>query len=122
MYTFDPADDAVATSPLPEPSAPDLEAVAAQPAPAEEPVVEPAVEAVVEAPEPSAASFFLQVGAYGSVESAQPQADRLSELGFQVTNREEDGLIKLLVGPFAAEELDSAQERLAAEGIENFVR
>ncbi len=68
-----------------------------------------------------ASPLFLQVGAYGSAESLSPQVDRLSELGFKVMPREEGGLIKLLVGPFGPEELDTARAALMAEGIESFV-
>ncbi|MCY4355839.1 MAG: SPOR domain-containing protein [Truepera sp.] len=110
IYTFDPEE------------VPEIEEVSeiTDPLPGsfEEGVVEP--QAGAEAAR-AASPLFLQVGAYGSAESMGPQVDRLSELGFKVTPREEDGLIKLLVGPFGPEELDTARAALMAEGIESFV-
>ena len=70
----------------------------------------------------AAAGRYLQVGAYGSRESALPQIERLSGLGFSVTERTEGTLLKLLVGPFEGQSLTSAQERLKAAGIESFAR
>ena len=110
IYTFDPEE------------VPEIEEVSeiTDPLPGsfEEGVVEP--QAGAEAAR-AASPLFLQVGAYGSAESMGPQVDRLSELGFKVTPREEGGLIKLLVGPFGPEELDTARAALMAEGIESFV-
>ncbi len=110
IYTFDPEE------------VPEIEEVSeiTDPLPGsfEEGVVEP--QAGAEAAR-AASPLFLQVGAYGSAESLSPQVDRLSELGFKVTPREEGGLIKLLVGPFGPEELDTARAALMAEGIESFV-
>ncbi|MDT3682708.1 MAG: SPOR domain-containing protein [Trueperaceae bacterium] len=65
---------------------------------------------------------YLQVGAYGSRESALPQIERLQELGFQVVERTEGSLLKLLVGPYDAPSLAKAQDRLTAAGIESFAR
>lgn len=65
---------------------------------------------------------YLQVGAYATSQGAQPQRQRLETLGYRVTERSEGNLIKLLVGPFAGEELASARGRLSREGIENFPR
>ena len=110
IYTFDPEE------------APEIEEVSeiTDPLPGsfEEGVVEPQAGAEAAG---AASPLFLQVGAYGSAESLSPQVDRLSELGFKVTPREEDGLIKLLVGPFGPEELDTARAALMTEGIESFV-
>jgi cell division protein FtsN len=67
---------------------------------------------------------YLQVGAYNSLQSAQPQRERMQEMGFEVTVRELERdnrtLYRLLIGPFAPAELAAAQERLNALGIENF--
>lgn len=65
---------------------------------------------------------YLQVGAYGSLQSAGPQRERLEALGFTVTARQEGNLVKLLVGPFDAAALSAAQARLEQQGIENFPR
>ncbi len=74
------------------------------------------------APTTAASGRFLQVGAYASTDSAEPQRQQLTSLGFSVTDRVEDGLVKLLVGPFEGAELDAAQSRLEAAGIESFPR
>lgn len=76
-------------------------------------------------PAPAAAAAdgrFVQVGAYGSAEAAQPQRERLEALGFDVSQRSEGGFVKLLVGPFAGDALADARARLESEGIDHFVR
>lgn len=95
---------------------------AAQPAAQSPSAQTPAAEPEAAAATPSAATRYLQVGAYGSRDSAQPQRDRLEAMGFVVTDRVENGLVKLLVGPFDASELASAQARLQSAGIESFPR
>jgi cell division septation protein DedD len=65
---------------------------------------------------------YLQVGAYGSVESAQPQLVKLQGLGFSVTYIEESEKIKLLVGPYEGATLETAKAQLQAQGIDHFVR
>ena len=61
---------------------------------------------------------YLQVGAFASDESAQPLREQLGALGFNVTQSVSDsGLVRLLVGPFGAAQLNQAQERLAAQGV-----
>ena len=110
IYTFDP-EEAPEIEEVPEITDP-------LPDSFEEGVVEPQAGAEAAG---AASPLFLQVGAYGSAESLSPQVDRLSELGFKVMPREEGGLIKLLVGPFGPEELDTARAALMAEGIESFV-
>ncbi len=65
---------------------------------------------------------YLQTGAYGSSASAQPQRERLEGLGFNVSEVTEGSFVKLLVGPFSADELAGAQSRLSAQGIDYFVR
>jgi len=70
----------------------------------------------------SSAGRYLQVGAYGSRESAVPQIGQLEKLGFTVSERTEGNLLKLLVGPFEGTALTEAQARLTAAGIESFAR
>ncbi len=82
----------------------------------------PAAQPAASGAAPSAASRYLQVGAYGSRDSSLPQRERLEAMGFVVTDRVENGLVKLLVGPFDATELASAQARLQSAGIESFPR
>jgi cell division septation protein DedD len=65
---------------------------------------------------------YLQVGAYGSVESAQPQLVKLQGLGFSVTYIDESEKIKLLVGPYEGTTLETAKAQLTAQGIDHFVR
>ncbi len=74
------------------------------------------------APATSASGRYLQVGAYGSRASSLPQRERVEGLGFVVSEREESGLIKLLIGPFDAAALEQAQGRLTAAGVESFAR
>jgi cell division septation protein DedD len=78
------------------------------------------------APKPTAAEAsaarYLQVGAYATSESAEPQRKRLEGLGFRVTERTEGDLVKLLVGPFAGADLTEARSMLQEQGIEHFPR
>jgi len=62
------------------------------------------------------------VGAYAEPAAAQPQIDRLESLGFSVQSVSEDGLVKLLVGPFTGEALADARVILDGAGIDYFVR
>lgn len=73
-------------------------------------------------PAGATAGRYLQVGAYGSRESSLPQRERVEDLGFVVSEREESGLIKLLIGPFDSAGLEQAQARLESAGIESFAR
>lgn len=107
IYRFRP-DPAAAAAPAP--SAP----VAARPSAPSTPAAS--------APVVSANGRYLQVGAYGSAEVSRPQRERLEALGFPVTQRSEGGLVKLLVGPFAGDELSGAQARLDAQDIDYFLR
>jgi cell division septation protein DedD len=110
IYRFRPdAPSAAASTPAPAPAT-------ATAAPAA-----PTVSANA-APATTAAGRYLQVGAYGSVESSTPQRDRLAGLGFAASERREDGLIKLLIGPFDQDGLVRARQQLAAQGIESFPR
>lgn len=65
---------------------------------------------------------YLQAGAYGTRDSSLPQRERLEGLGFVVTERVENDLVKLLIGPFDAANLQNAQGRLEAAGIASFPR
>ncbi len=65
---------------------------------------------------------YLQVGAYGNAESAKPQRDKLASMGYQVTERTESGLVKLLIGPFSSDRLPQVQSDLKAAGIDSFPR
>lgn len=77
---------------------------------------------ITSAPSNEAGVRYLQAGAYGNRDSSLPQRDRLEGLGFVVTERVEDGLIKLLIGPFDTDNLGNAQGRLEAAGIASFPR
>lgn len=65
---------------------------------------------------------YLQVGAYATLDSAQPQIQRLQQLGYTVSQRQEGDLIKLLIGPFGAEQLSAAESQLQAQGMDFFPR
>lgn len=75
------------------------------------------------APTPTTGSgSLIQVGAYGSSQSAQPQRQRLEALGFSVSELQEGALVKLVIGPFAGDDLAEVRSRLTAQGIDHFVR
>ncbi|TVR86516.1 MAG: SPOR domain-containing protein, partial [Trueperaceae bacterium] len=106
----DPAGPAAAPTP---PAAP---APAATPAPAPTPAPTPA-------PAPAASGErYVQVGAFATAASAEPLRERLAGLGFATREVQEDGLVKLLVGPFDDAALAAARQRLDAQGIQNFPR
>lgn len=65
---------------------------------------------------------YLQVGAYGNSDSAKPQSAKLASMGYQVTERTEGGLVKLLIGPFGPDRLQKVQSDLKAAGIDSFPR
>ncbi|MGL4609935.1 MAG: SPOR domain-containing protein [Trueperaceae bacterium] len=73
-------------------------------------------------PNTDSSGGYLQVGAYGSLESAEPHRTRLEELGFDVSSVEEGSFVKLLVGPYDDAGLATAQEQLINQGIESFIR
>lgn len=77
---------------------------------------------ITSSPTASSGVRYLQAGAYGSRESSLPQRERLEGLGFVVTERVEDELVKLLIGPFDAANLENAESRLEAAGIASFPR
>lgn len=65
---------------------------------------------------------LLQVGAFADLASAQGAIDRLTQLGFNVQEIQEDGLLKIAVGPVSQADVGDARERLLAAGFESFAR
>ncbi len=65
---------------------------------------------------------YLQVGAYDTAALAKPQRDRMEKMGYQVTERTEGGLVKVLIGPFAPAKLQQVQSQLKAAGVDSFPR
>lgn len=65
---------------------------------------------------------YLQVGAYDSAAGAKPQRDRMASMGFSVQERTENGLVKVLIGPFDPTRLQQVQAQLKAAGIDSFPR
>ena len=104
IYTFEPA-GATAAAPAP--------AAAAAPATAD---------ATPDTAGAADGGRYIQVGAYTSDEGAAPQRTLVSGLGFTVSSRVENGLIKLLIGPFPGQQLSDAQATLEAAGVAFFVR
>lgn len=124
VYVLDDADTAATVNTASEPSsapattvAPATTAPAATAPPSSTTTTPPPATTTT-----AAAGRYLQVGAYGSRDSSLPQRERVEALGFVVSEREEDGLIKLLIGPFDAGGLESAQARLQTAGVESFAR
>jgi len=91
----------------------------AAPTPAPTPAPAPAPAAPI-ATSPTGRS--LQVGAFADAGSAAPLRERLAALGLVAFELREDGLIKLLVGPFDADRLSEVRSQLSAQGIESFPR
>lgn len=112
IYTFEPGEDSEISADTPAPAAGTPAPAADTPTPADTPAVAA----------PAESGRFIQVGAYASDESAAPQRQRLAELGFSVSSRVENGLVKLLIGPFGDQQLRDAQVVLDAAEIPNFVR
>jgi len=54
--------------------------------------------------------------------AAAPLRERLAALGLVAFEIREDGLIKLLVGPFDEDRISEVRSQLSAEGIESFTR
>jgi cell division protein FtsN len=111
IYRFDP--DAADGPQAASPPAPTAAPVAAAP--------QPGVDAGA-APAPATAGRYLQVGAFSTGEGAAPLRERLAGLGYAASERREDGLIKVLVGPFDDAALSTARAHLAGQGIDSFVR
>lgn len=64
----------------------------------------------------------LQVGAFADSASAAPLRERLASVGLVAFEVRENGLTKLIVGPFDEDGLATARARLADQGIESFAR
>jgi cell division septation protein DedD len=111
IYEFSPSDSTIAG---------DTSATATTPA--ESTVTTAGETPATSAPPTSGSGRYLQVGAYGSLESAAPQRSKLEGLGFTVSSVEEGSFVKLLVGPYDDAALSSAQSQLTAQGIDSFVR
>ncbi len=64
---------------------------------------------------------FLQVGAFNNVKSALPLLERLKGAGFKALLRAaSDGFTRVLVGPYAADNLQSAKTSLSSQGLTPF--
>lgn len=60
---------------------------------------------------------YLQVGAYKRADSAVPAIDQLRSLGFNPSLRTDtNGMVRVVVGPFTAGDLSSAQSKLQGAG------
>ena len=124
IYTYDPNEDTSVVTQIMETSDPGLvEPNTGQQQPVAEEVIEQQGEGfdTLRSQELELESY-LQVGAYASLESARPQLDRLTELGYSVSSREEGGLVKLLVGPLSTEEISLVRTKLLTDGIDSFIR
>lgn len=71
---------------------------------------------------PDGDETVLQVGAFADRQAAQAAITRLTELGFVVREIQEDGLLKLTVGPFPDTTIETVQQRLRDAGFESFAR
>jgi DedD protein len=107
-----------AGAPSPAPAAP--AATPAAPAAAPAAPATPAAPAAAITTSPTGRS--LQVGAFADAGSAAPLRERLASLGLVAFEIREDGLIKLLVGPFDDASLTDVRRQLSAQGIESFPR
>lgn len=83
---------------------------------------EASADAPAAAPIASNGGRLLQVGAYADVESAEPQVQRLESLGLTARRLQENGMVKLVVGPFSGEALEDARTVLTGAGIDFFAR
>ena len=63
---------------------------------------------------------YLQVGAYLDVPSSLTQRSTLERLGLTVYDRREGGYVKLIVGPFAENEVGIYRSQLLDRGIDSF--
>lgn len=70
----------------------------------------------------SSSGRSLQVGAFADLASTAALRERLAGLGLVAFEVRENGLVKLLVGPFDEANLALARARLAQQGIESFPR
>ncbi len=74
------------------------------------------------APPVAVSGNYLQVGAYRTNATAQPLKDKLAKLGFSPQNLEDNNFIKVIIGPFDANGLKTAQAILKANNLDSFVR
>jgi hypothetical protein len=113
IYEFRPDEGGDAASPEPQAASP------------ETPPADPPEPSAAAPPEPAGAAedgTVLQVGAYADQDSAAPQVERLTTLGFDVDTLREDGFVKLVIGPLSGAELDDARTILDGAGVEYFAR
>jgi len=126
VYRFRPdATTPGASTPAPSATSAPAPAPAPTPAPTPAPAVEPAPTPAPAPVAPIATSptgRSLQVGAFADAGSAAPLRERLAALGLVAFEIREDGLIKILVGPFEADRIPEVRSQLAAQGIESFPR
>ena len=120
-FTGDDDDQAVAQAPAAS-SVSSTEASRPAAQPGSEAVVANDDTVITSSPVAAAGVRYLQAGAYGTRDSSLPQRERLEGLGFVVTERVENDLVKLLIGPFDAANLENAEGRLEAAGIASFPR
>jgi cell division septation protein DedD len=109
-----------ASAPIAEPTP--APAPAATPSPAAPPAAAPAPPAPTTPIATAPTGRSLQVGAFADAGSAAPLRERLAALGLVAFEIREDGLIKLLVGPFEEARLSEVRGQLSAQGIESFPR
>ncbi len=114
VYLFEPEDPEPSQA---TPSAPSTPAAS----PAETPAAPADSTPATPAPA-SAAARSLQVGAFADEVSAEPLLTQLERLGFAPRSVREDGLIKVLVGPFEGDALEDARTILDGAGLEYFNR
>jgi cell division septation protein DedD len=112
-------DDVSAPAPAPAPAPTPAPTPSPAPAPAPTPSPTPTPSAPI-ATAPTGRS--LQVGAFADAGSAAPLRERLAALGLVAFEIREDGLIKLLVGPFEADRIAEVRSQLSDLGIESFPR
>lgn len=126
VYRFRPdAPTPGASTPNPGASTPASTPPAATPPAATPPAATPPAAtppAATQAPQPLVGRRSLQVGAFADAASAAPLRQRLSAIGLATFEVREDGLIKLLVGPFDDARLAEVRTQLSELGIESFAR
>jgi len=70
---------------------------------------------------PASGTLYLQVGAFGSQSSADTLIEKLRSSGYSPRTRiGSSGLVRVVVGPFAAAEIDAAKSKLSSEGVDSF--
>jgi len=70
---------------------------------------------------PASGTLYLQVGAFGSQSSADTLMEKLRSSGYSPRTRiGSSGLVRVVVGPFAAAEIDGAKSKLSSEGVDSF--